>query len=95
MKNKMMEELFTLAIAAIEETEDYVSIQFGNCGYLCHIEIMEGGFQKEKEYDGWYGFVSGNSELEIRMREEEFPKAKEHLKRLIARARKNSMEVAV
>lgn len=95
MKNKMIEELFKLAMTVIEETEDFVNFEVGNHGFLCHIEIMEGGFQEGKKYDGWYDFVSGDEELEEEMRMEEFPKAKEHLERLISRARNRRLEVAV
>lgn len=95
VKDKMMTELFQLVMAAMEDTEDYVHIEIGNYGFLCSVIIMEGGFQEGKKYDGWYDLVSGDGELESEMRKEEFLKAKKHLKRLIARAGKGRLEVAV
>lgn len=95
VKDKMMLELFQLVMAAMEDTEDYVHIEIGNYGFLCSVMIMEGGFQERKKYDGWYDLVSGDGELEKEMRMEEFLKAKEHLKRLIEKARRDRLEVAV
>lgn len=88
MAETMINELFRLAMRAINETDDYVEFEIGNYGYLCRISIMEGGFKEGGEFEGWYGLVSGNDSLAEKMRQKEFSKAKAHLERLIAKKRK-------
>lgn len=95
MKDKMIKELFQLAMTAIDETGDYVDFEISGYGPICSVRIMEGGFGEGKEFDGWYDLVSGDNDLAEEMRQEAFHEAKEHLKRLIERARRGRLEVAV
>lgn len=95
MKDKMIKELFQLAMTAVDETKDFVNFEISSYGPMCSVRIMEGGFGEEKEFDGWYNLVSGDDDLAEEMRQEAFDEAKEHLKRLIEKARRDRLEVAV
>lgn len=91
----MIKELFQLAMTAVNETEDYVNFEISSYGHVCSVRIMEGGFGEEKKFDGWYDLVSGDDNLAEEMRQEAFHEAKKHLKRLIKKARRDRLEVAV
>lgn len=95
MKDKMIKELFQLAMTATDETDDYVDFEISSYGPICSVRIMEGGFGEGKEFDGWYDLVSGDDDLAEEMRKEAFLEAKGHLERLIEKARRDRLEVAV
>lgn len=95
MKDKRVKELFRLAMTAIDETDDYVNFEISSYGAICSVRIMEGGFGEEKEFDGWYSLVRGNDNLAEEMRQEAFCEAKEHLERLIEKARRERLGVSV
>lgn len=79
-------ELFELSMRAIDETDDYVCFSISKTNKTCNIEIMEGGFDASKNFNGSYT-IYGTTDILYDFSNDQYKSAKEHILSLLEKGR--------
>lgn len=74
-------EIIDLGERIYNETPAYFSIDISTLSGLANIYIMDKGFDKDCEYDGFYTILFSDAQEEFNRRQ--FEKAKTHMLRLL------------
>lgn len=77
-----IKELIDLGERIYNETPSFFSINVGTESGMCNIYIMDEGFKKDSDFDGYYT-IFFDSKAQEEFNRSQFKKAKNHMLRLL------------
>lgn len=84
-ERRMAAELMGLSLEIMEKTGAHISFDLSNYGPIICIGVMEKGFQKGGDYEGWFTIPADVDDITKKIQDEEYMKAKSYLNGLLLR----------